>query len=494
MASRSWPQPRRSPSLSSAAGSASWPSRAWRPGRFCSPRTSPPAHSSALACLRWRLLRAARSSSVPGSCWPSRRWLGRRGPAVRPGVPDIAPVWRGPRAPTRGWSTRDRLLLDERGHAPERDAPVFALFLRRRDLEVTFPEPRGREVLRGDDVVLRERLLHGLGPLLRQVDIVRVVADGVGVALDHEDLVGMGGDDLLYDLADPLEVRDLLLADEGLVEPEVDRVDLDARHGSPNLGLRHDDLRLAEDLLARVAPADRREGPRDQLLLDRLVVDLGGPDRHLARAAFIALELDIDIDVDVAVVTSFAPPAGPLAPPGDETAPELRAIVLQISDVLFPFGRAVALIVDDVAVDADATVQLDLVEIARAAAIHDDLLHLVAAGRTHDDGPVVQWQTPACSLARAPRRLLLLDRHAGSQHLPLGGEPAAKLTLPFGRDVATGQRAPIGGEPAPQGSIVEPVGGRRVGKERAGLVVRLPVETPPLDGRVGLAAPRQVDG
>jgi hypothetical protein len=57
------------------------------------------------------------------------------------------------------------------------------------------------------------------------------------VPFDEEDLVRVAGHDALDDLADSLQLRDLLLAHECLVEAEPDRVHLDGRHEIADAGI-----------------------------------------------------------------------------------------------------------------------------------------------------------------------------------------------------------------------------------------------------------------
>src|SRR5580704_6324999 len=88
----------------------------------------------------------------------------------------------------------------------------------------------------------------------------------------------MGGEDPLDDSTDMVEIGDLLLADEGFIEAEMDGIEFNARKGLPHNRLFHHHLRLVEQDGPRIVLRQRAQRPGRELLFDLIIVDLGGPD------------------------------------------------------------------------------------------------------------------------------------------------------------------------------------------------------------------------
>src|SRR6266566_3383953 len=151
----------------------------------------------------------------------------------------------------------------QRRDAPDGDAAVFAGGSRRLHLELLGAVALRRQILGRHLEVLGEDDGDGFRAAVGQRQVVDVVADRVGMALDQEHLVGIAPDHLIDRLGDIREQRDLVRSDLPRSELEGDRVQIDAPHAVAQ-------RRTEADFVERVGALDRLDRRRFQRRKDSL--------------------------------------------------------------------------------------------------------------------------------------------------------------------------------------------------------------------------------
>src|SRR5216683_1491148 len=205
--------------------------------------------------------RAAAPSRAIRSGPPRRPNYGLSG--ARPAVPGCSRRFSRPLRPASARDASLRGAGQQRRDAPDGDAAIFAGGSRRLHLELLGAVALRRQILGRHLEVLGEDDGDGFGTAVGQRQVVDVVADRVGMALDQEHLVGIAPDHLIDRLGDIREQRDLVRSDLPRSELEGDRVQIDAPHAVAQ-------RRTEADFVERVGALDRLDRRRFQRRKDSL--------------------------------------------------------------------------------------------------------------------------------------------------------------------------------------------------------------------------------